>query len=113
MKCKGDDGRVHICPQCEEEFYIAPYQEWGWLVGEGCKAKPVCSYSCQRKWEKEHTTRPKQQRKRVPVKIRETGEVFRSISDCASYLNTSCNSIYRCIDRGIPFYDIHIERVVG
>ena len=114
MKSKGDDGTRHICPQCKEEFYISPLiQRWGWVIGTEANPIPVCSYKCQRASERKAKGKPKQQRNRVPVRIRETGEVFRSISECAAYLNTSNNSIYRCIDRGIPFYDLHIERVVG
>lgn len=113
MKSKGDDGRVHICPQCEEEFYIAPYQEWGWLVGEGTKPKPVCSYSCQREWEKEHTTKAKPSRQRVAVRIVETGEVFESVAECCRRLNIKRSNLTVLADEGRTYKGLHIERVVG
>ena len=106
----GELYKKFVCPECGKEFSPEFEMYWGW---KNPKDENVCSYTCQRKSEKKAKSKPKQIRNRVPVRIRETGEVFKSISDCAVHLNTSNGSIYRCIDRGIPFYNLHIERVTG
>ncbi len=48
---------VHIltkkCPVCGKEFH--PEVEHAWRTGiDGKKGKPVCTYTCMRKWEKEN-----------------------------------------------------------
>ena len=50
-------GSVHLtqakCPVCGKMYF--PAGEHAWRIGEyGERGKRVCSYSCMRKWEKEH-----------------------------------------------------------
>lgn len=40
------------CPVCQKMF--APAPEHSLKIGDTIHAKKVCSYSCMRKWEKEH-----------------------------------------------------------
>lgn len=39
------------CPICKKKYY--PAAQHAWRIGNGNGAR-VCSYSCMRKWEKEH-----------------------------------------------------------
>lgn len=40
------------CPVCGEAFYPAPMHSY--KIGKAVENKLVCSYSCMRKYEKEH-----------------------------------------------------------
>lgn len=101
------------CPVCGEDFLPAP--QHGWKIGEGKKAELVCTYSCQRKWEKasekQRETMRKPKRKRIAVRVIETGEVFESVAACAEHFNTSKTCIYKCF-RGLTYNNLHMERVV-
>lgn len=99
-----------ICPECGKVFYPEYLLKWGWKNPEG---ENVCSYSCQRKSENKPKKKRNPSRERIPVRIVETGEVFRSISDCASEFGTSNMSIHKCIYQGKAYKGLHIERVVG
>jgi hypothetical protein len=39
------------CPICKKDYYPAPQHAYRVGAGKGVR---VCSYHCQRKWEKEH-----------------------------------------------------------
>ena len=43
------------CPICGEKYHPEP--EHAWRIGHGEKGIKVCSYTCMRKWEKEHKIR--------------------------------------------------------
>ena len=43
---------VRVCSECGKQF-IAELNH-AWRVGNGYRSKPVCSYGCQRKYEKRH-----------------------------------------------------------
>ena len=49
----------------------------------------------------------------IPVRIVETGEEFRSISDCARYLNRSLSSVWKALRCGTPTANIHLEEVIS
>lgn len=97
------------CPECGKIFYPEYLMNWGWKSPSG---ELVCSYHCQRKSEKKMPKKKNPQRKRIPVRIVETGETFDSISDCSIHLNTSGANIYRCVHLGRTHKGLHIERVV-
>ena len=100
-----------VCPVCGKTFYPESMMEWGWKTPKG---KNVCSYSCQRKSEKNPKSIPKPQRKRRAVRIIETGKVFESVGECAIYLETSRTAIYNSLNhKGGRFKDFHLERVTG
>lgn len=101
-----------ICPVCGEVFQISKFFRWGWLIGSESNPKPVCSYKCQRDWEKDPSKKKKPQVKRCAVRIVETGEVFESISDCALHFHTSASALRHSIYEGRDYKGFHIERVV-
>ena len=85
---------------------------WGWLIGTGKITKPVCSYTCQRKWERNPALKINPLRKKVKIRIVETGEEFNSIAECVRHLNGTKSVIYRCIEQKKVYKGLHIERVV-
>lgn len=103
-----DRYKESICPECGKVFYPEYMLRWGW---KNPKGENVCSYSCQRKSEKN----PKAMRKpcKTSVRIIETGEIFQSITACANSLNVRVPNLRYYIERGKPFRGFHIERVVG
>ena len=64
MKTKEKEYREYNCPVCGEKFRISSFLGWGWVIGSETSPKPVCSYKCQRKWEKD----PSVFRRRVSTK---------------------------------------------
>ncbi len=103
-----------VCPICNKEFRPEYYARWGWVIGTESAPIPVCSYKCQRQWEKNpEAKKRKPAPKRIAVRIVETGEVFDSVQDCASYFNASTSTLYRCMRKGITYNRMHIERVTG
>lgn len=98
------------CPVRGKEFMPAP--QHGWLIGSELCPTPVCSYSCQRKWEKTHTIKSRQTTNRIPVRIVETGETFKSISACADKFGVDDSVIRHRLKTGETYSGLHIERVV-
>lgn len=102
-----------MCPVCGKNFL--PAAQHGWKIGEGSKERLVCTYSCQRKYEKasekKKTTILEVKRNRQAVRVVETGEVFESVEACANHFNTSKTCIYKCF-RGGTYKKMHIERVM-
>lgn len=100
------------CPVCGKEFLPAP--EHSYFVDNN-KQKLVCSYTCVRKREKELeaqcSTRSICTKDGISVRLVETGEEFKSISECARHLNTARSIINHCVKNGYPFKGIHIERI--
>lgn len=45
------------CPVCGKEFQPAPFHAL--RIGTEWRGKPVCSYSCMRKWEREQEEKEK------------------------------------------------------
>jgi hypothetical protein len=107
--------KERTCPVCGKEFYPGFCYQWGWRIGNESNPQLVCSYKCQRKWETspERNKKPRQKRERIPVKIIETGEIFGSLSECASWLNTTATVIHNKIKNKKDFNGLHFERVVG
>ncbi len=104
-------GSGWTCPICKKKFYPIDIQGWGYRIGGN---KMVCSYPCQRKWEtdpdRENKLNPT--RRRVPVRIVETGEVFNSVIECAARLNANGSLLSRYIRNNKAYKGLHIERVV-
>ena len=99
------------CPICEKMFSPAP--EHSYKIGEGIKCQLVCSYTCERKWEKD----PKKPKKectngqKIPVRVIETGKEYDSITKCANALKVSNSAIYHCIYYGKTAKGLHVEMV--
>lgn len=53
--------KIKKCPICGKGFHPAP--EHAWKIGPEQTGPLVCSYTCMRKWEKEHP--PKKKIRRV------------------------------------------------
>ena len=100
-----------VCPVCGKVFYPAVSELWGWKIGETCRPKLVCSYKCQREWENKPRKKSRINRKRVAVKIVETGEIFECIEDCANKFDVSASWLSKCLRTGRAYNGIHIERV--
>lgn len=49
----------------------------------------------------------------IAVRIVETGEEFRSISDCARFLNKSLQTVWSALRHGNPTAGIHLEEVIS
>lgn len=99
-----------ICPVCGKEFSPAP--EHSYHLDN--KEKLVCSYNCERQWEKNQKPQRSERSSRkagVAIRFVETGEEFKSIAECAEHLNTACSIINHCIKNGYLYKGIHIERV--
>jgi hypothetical protein len=47
----------------------------------------------------------------IPIRIVETGEEFRSISDCGRYLNRDRSTVLRALYQGTITAGVHIEKV--
>ena len=104
------------CPVCGKRF--SPTIEHAYKAGTGANRKFVCSYTCQRAWEKNPDVLKKGIKKqrsegnnKVAVRVVETGELFDSIVACAKGLNTSTFTVGRCIYYGKTVKGLHIERV--
>jgi hypothetical protein len=100
------------CPICGKLFYVPKVLCWGWVIGTERHPKPVCSYKCQREWEKRPAKKVNPSRKTIKIRIVETGEEFKSIADCVRHLNGSRSNIYNSINRGKAYKGLHFERVV-
>ena len=50
--------------------------------------------------------------KMIPVRIVETGEEFRSIADCARFLNRANQNVHEALRKGIKTAGVHIEEVI-
>lgn len=98
------------CPVCGKSFYPTYYADWGWMTPNG---KPVCSYTCQRKSEKNPKSISKPPKKRRAVRIIETGQIFDSIGECADFLGTQRTAIYNSLNhKGGRYKNIHLERIM-
>lgn len=100
------------CPVCGKEFL--PTGLHSYKIGTvASEQKLVCTYTCQRKWEKEQEEKAKRKKshKGKLVRIVETGETFKSVVECAARLNTYPANLYKCISKGITYNGYHIERV--
>lgn len=57
--------QTETCPICGKNFVPAVEHMWkigGWGNISGMRTERVCSYSCMRKWEKEHEYEDKKRR---------------------------------------------------
>lgn len=94
------------CPVCQKMF--APAVEHAWKVDRDL----VCSYTCQRKGEKDPSMMKKTKSgKKIAVRVVETGETFESIRKCAKALNISNTMVHYCVRDGRTVKGLHIERV--
>lgn len=50
--------RTAVCPVCKKTFYKT-HGKWGWYIQSGATKKDVCTYSCKRKYEREHEPKKK------------------------------------------------------
>lgn len=100
-----------MCPICEKMF--TPAAEHSYKIGKGIKVQLVCSYSCEREWDKN----PKKPKKvcnngsKIVVRVVETDEVYESITKCAKALKVSNTTIYHCIYYGKTHKGLHIVKV--
>lgn len=53
--------KIKKCPICKKDFHPAP--EHAWKIGPESSNNIVCSYTCMRKYEKEHPPKRKPYRK--------------------------------------------------
>lgn len=104
------------CPICGKPF--SPAVEHAYKAGKGVNRKLVCSYTCQRAWEKNPAVlkkganpRIKYGNNRIAVQVVETGEVFDTILACAAKLGISTCSVHRCIYYGDKVKGLHIQKV--
>lgn len=104
------------CPICGKPF--SPTVQHVYKAGKSANRKFVCSYTCMRNWEKNPellkkapTQKGKYGNNRISVRVVETGEVFDTISDCATTLGISKSSVHRCIYYGDKVKGLHIEKV--
>lgn len=101
---------MQICPICGKEFL--PASQHYWRIGDvPSRERLVCSYSCMRKWEKTPKNKRKVDRKRVAVRILETGEVFESVADCAKHLGIPRDRVSKMLYNGRAYNGYHIEKV--
>ena len=104
------------CPICGKEFL--PAGQHAYKIGKTrWKQQLVCSYTCQRKWEKNPKIKLVENagcrcNHRKDVRIIETGETFSTIRDCAKHLGVSESSVYRAIYKDREVKGLHIEEVV-
>ena len=68
MEKKTTEARMSECPICGKRYLPAP--EHYYKIGSGeydmdTRNRPVCSYSCMRKWEKEQEAKRKARRERA------------------------------------------------
>lgn len=106
----GEHWVMRKCPICGKEFL--PAGQHSYKIGTIVKQqKLVCTYTCMRKWEREQEEKNKKRHKGKLIRIVETGETFKSIVECAAYLNTQPCELYRRIRTGEPYKGYHIERV--
>jgi DNA repair exonuclease SbcCD ATPase subunit len=108
----GYNWQMKKCPVCGKEFL--PAGQHSYKIGNAeTTEKLVCTYTCQRKWEREQEEKQnrKKMRKGKLIKIVETGETFKSVVECANRLNVEPTELYQCINRGIAYNGYHIERV--
>lgn len=106
---------VRTCPVCGEKF--KPAKEHAYHIEQN-KNKLVCTYSCMRKWQSGNAKKlipmrgkKKKSKKYGAVKIVETGEIFRSISECAIHLNRPTGNVYQSIVTGVRCNGFHIVEV--
>ena len=105
---------MRTCPICKKEFL--PAGQHGWKIGDSPSyEEPVCSYTCQRKWEKNRKKAPKHNPygfgMAKAVRIVETGEKFRTITECAKHLGVSSSVVSYCLHHGKVYKGMHIEKV--
>lgn len=100
------------CPVCGKEFLPAGLHSY--RIGTNTKPKLVCTYTCQRKWEQEQEKKKKRNkmRKGKLIRIVETGQTFKSVVECAEYLNVPTSELYRRIRTGALYKGYHMERVI-
>jgi hypothetical protein len=107
---RGFHWAMQKCPVCGKEFLPAGLHSY--KIGTAAsQQKLVCTYTCQCKWEREQEEKKKKRRKGKLVRIVETGETFKSVIECAKYLNAPPENLYKCINRGLTYNGYHIERV--
>lgn len=107
----GDDNSAMIpCPVCGKMFRPAP--EHAYYIGKN-KRNLCCTYSCMRNYEKNKKTLPveKRTKKRIPVRIIETGETFESIKACAKHLDTACSNVNRAAKYGYTCKGYHLQEM--
>lgn len=106
-----DDNSAKIrCPVCGKMFKPAP--EHAYYITKN-RRNLCCSYSCMREWEKNKTALPieRREKKRIPVRIVETGETFPSIKACAKHLDTVCSNVNRAVQYGYVCKGYHLQEV--
>lgn len=96
------------CPVCGKMFKPAP--EHAYYIGKN-RGNFCCSWTCMRENEKNNTLmnvsrKPKQG---IPVRVRETGETFESISECARQLGLYQSLVYRAVMTSGTCNGYHIE----
>lgn len=97
---------LEVCTVCGEVFSTEYRAGWGWRDVDG---KKVCSYTCQRKSETAGKKNP--QRKRIAVKVVETGETYASMSECAGALGICYKTVYEGIHNGKDIKGMHLVEV--
>lgn len=95
------------CPVCEKMFQPAPEHIYNITVDK--QKKLVCSYSCQRLWQKEPSVAKKTARKTTKVRCVESGQVFGSVRQCAEEMETEPSIISKCLRSGQPYKGFHFE----
>ena len=107
------NGNSRKCPICGEMF--SPAAEHSYYIAEN-KRNLVCSWTCVRKWEKKQKAAfygcSNQSRKRLEVRIIETGEMFDSITECARHLGVSHSYARKMLSHKYAYNGLHIERVI-
>lgn len=100
------------CPICGKMFKPAP--EHIYSVGKN-KKKLAYSYTCVRKWEKGEVKKlfaPKVKNKKYgEIIIVETGETFKTITECAAHLKAQYSGVQRALQKGYTCHGYHIEEV--
>lgn len=106
--------KIKTCPVCGCDFL--PAAQHSYKIKRGSREEVVCTYSCQRKWEKSEPGKRKRKKqtqiKGIAVRVIETGEVFESVAACAAHFNCSRTSIYKCL-KGNTYNDYHMEKAVN
>lgn len=100
------------CPICGKEYL--PAAQHGWAIKEGTKKELVCSYTCQRKYEKNPKMKIKKRsnKAKIAVKVIETGEEFKSITECAEHFNVSTTTIHHCLYHFKTLNGLHLTQII-